>query len=320
MKLLTTLLITICLFISLSAISIFATESKADSADNYRISTVEFKSDKLLLEGTLFLPNNEATKHPAIVFVNGSGPINRDGRVINSTTTPVLFYKKWASFLSSNGFATLRYDKRYITHKNINPIEITQANQIDDIISAVKYLQNRNDINQNKIVVLGHSEGGSIAPVAAQKMPEIAGVIAMAASAIPIDQLFIEQLKFQKSPYLEPTKRAFQMLKDNKFPKGGQIWGGGESYWREWIDYTKNVETIFSTLNKPIFLSQGLTDKNYPPEILKTNIKKWEGVANKSKKIIFKNYQNTTHSFLLNDTTQINETAFVDIINWMNSL
>ena len=298
---------------------VFASDS-IPSSSKYRVEQIHLKSDKLKLEGTLFLPQNK-NNVPGVVMVCGSGPIDRDGKVTTIQTNNQLpFYKWWADYLSSHHIATFRYDKRYITHKSLNPLEITQGDQINDIVSSVKYLQSRNAIDKNRIFILGHSEGGSIAPVAASQLPNIAGVIILASPSIPIDDLFIEQLKAQDSPYVEATKKAFVLLKEKKFPKGGQIWGGGEIYWREWIEDTDNVNKILSELNKPTLVLQGLADENYPQKTLQQNVLNWENLASNSKMISFKKYPNTTHRFLTKNTDSIAESVFEDIIHWVNDL
>lgn len=298
---------------------VFTSDAKAELL-KYNTEQIHFKSDKLELEGTLFLPKSK-TKVPGIVMVCGSGPINRDGKITTiKSKDQIPFYRLWADYLSSHDIATLRFDKRYITHKSLNSLELTQTDQIRDIISAVKYLKTRNEIDQNKIFILGHSEGGSIVPVAANQLIEIAGIIIMASPSVPIDNLFIEQLKMQHSPYVDITKDAFVLLKENKFPKGGQIWGAGEFYWKEWIEYTKNINKIVLKSNKPTLVLQGLEDENYPPKILQENNANWEKLALSSKIITFKKYPNTSHSFLIGNTDSINKSAFEYIVHWIDNL
>lgn len=298
---------------------VFASDTKPELS-KYSTEQIHFETNGLKLEGDLFLPKTKI-KIPGIVMVCGSGPINRDGEVTTIQTNEQFpFYKVWADYLSSHHIATFRFDKRYITHKSLNPLEITQDDQIKDIISAVKYLQTRNEIDQSKIFILGHSEGGTIAPVAASQLPNIAGVIIMASPSIPIDYLFVEQLKANHSPYVEATKNAFVLLKENKFPKDGQIWGGGETYWREWIEYTENVNTIVERLNRPTLVLQGLTDENYPQKIFQQNIENWKKLASNSKVVVFMKYPNTTHRFLTGNTDSITQSAFDQIIQWVSNL
>lgn len=304
----------------ISNISLVLASDSILGSSKYSVEQISFNSNELKLEGTLFLPRNK-NKVAGIVIVCGSGPIDRDGKVTTvQTNNQLLFYKLWADYLSSHNIATFRFDKRYITHKPLNPLEITQGDQINDIVSAAKYLQSRDEIDINKIYILGHSEGGSIVPVAARQLPNIAGVIIMASPSIPINQLFITQLKAQRSPYVEATEKAFTLLKEKKFPEGGQIWGVGEVYWREWIEYTENANKIVLELNKPTLILQGLADENYPQKTLSQNVSNWENLALKSKKISFIKYPNTTHRFLIKNTVSISESVFVDIIHWIDSM
>ncbi len=311
------LVVTLGYFFILYGYPVLASDSKP-GLSKYAIEQIYFDSDALQLEGTLFLPQHKS-KVPGIVIVSGSGPVNRDGE---STTirkdNQVPFYKLWAVYLSSHQIATFRFDKRYLTHKSLNPLEISQNDQINDIVSAVKYLQSRKEIDKNRIFIIGHSEGGSIAPVAAGKLANIAGVIIMGSPSIPIDKLFIEQLKAHNSPYVDAVENAFMLLKAKKFPKGGQIFGGGEIYWQEWIEYTENVQQVLSKLDRPVFVLQGLEDENYPQKTLSQNVSNWERIKTKSKRISFKTYSNVTHKFLTKDTDSISDSVFVDIIHWVD--
>lgn len=299
--------------------SVFASDARP-GLSNYATEQMSFDSDGLRLEGTLFLPQSKS-KVPGIVFVGGSGPVDRDGRL---ATVPqdnqAPFYKLWADYLSSHRIATLRFDKRYLTHKSLDPLEITQSSQIRDIVSAVKYLQVREEIDKSRIFILGHSEGGSIAPVAASQLANIGGVIIMGSPSIPIDKLFVEQLKAQGSPYVDAAENAFMLLRTSQFPRGGQIFGGGETYWKEWIELTENVQHVLWKLDRPVFVLQGLEDENYPRKTLSRNVSSWERIKTESKRVSFKTYSDVTHRFIKKDTDSLVESVFIDIIHWVDTL
>ncbi len=308
-------LIILTIFISCSSKSPTKVEKPA-----YIVEDVTFESNGLTLEGTVYLPKH-TSKVPGVVFVNGSGPVDRDGTVKNNPSAMPPIYKNWANLLSTNGIASLRYDKRFLTHPQLNPLELTQEDQIEDIVAALLYLKSHSEIDTTKIFIIGHSEGGNIAPVAADRISSIAGVIIIASCSFAIDTLFIEQLKANENisqDLITQTEQAFLLLRNIQFPVGGQIWGGGESYWREWIYYSENAGNEILKLEKPVFIQQGLEDENFPSFTLQKNISIWENLDNQSSKISFKTYENVTHLILKKNTQEMASNVLNDILDWIN--
>ena len=82
--------------------------------------------------------------------------------------------------LADNGFIVLRYDKRGVGQSGGRTETATLADYADDVIAAVQWLAKRNDVDQRKIVVCGHSEGGAVALIAAAREKKIDGVVAIA--------------------------------------------------------------------------------------------------------------------------------------------
>lgn len=300
--------------------TVFCSSKSPTQEEGYTSEEVNFQNDGLTIEGTLYLPN-AGSKVAGVVIVNGSGPVDRDGKVQNSTNYLPPIYKNWADFLSLNKIACLRYDKRFLTHPELNPLELSQEDQINDIVAALKYLKSRVEIDTTRIFIIGHSEGGNIAPVAAHRSGFVAGVIIIAAPAFAIDTLFIEQLKANgniSQSLITQTQQAFQLLRNNQFPSGGQIWGGGESYWREWIEYSENAEGIVISLDKPVLFQQGLKDENYPAFTLQKNVALWDKIGNQSSKISFKTYEGVTHLMINENTQEMALNVLNDILIWIN--
>ena len=294
------------------------THTEVDES-GYKSEEVNFASGELELQGTLYLPN-KITKVPGVVFVNGSGSADRDGIIRNYPNLIPPIYENWANIISLNQIATFRYDKRFLTYPNIDPIEFSQKDQIDDIVAAILYLKSRAEVDTSKIFIIGHSEGGNIAPVAAERVSNISGIVIIASPAFAIDTLLIEQLKANGSiseELITQTEDAFLLLRNNQFPSGGHIWGAGESYWSEWIEYTENAGSIALNLMTPILIQQGLEDENYPSTTLQKNISLWEDVEKQSDIISYKKYENVTHLILDKDTQEMSENVINDIIDWV---
>lgn len=147
----------------------------------------ENETDKVTLTGTLTLPLKEGS-FPAVVLITGSGPQNRDEELMDHKPFLIL-----SDYLTRNGIAVLRYDDRGVGQSNGDFKTATSADFALDATSAIKYLQTRKEINQKKIGLIGHSEGGMIAPMVASKSKDIAFIVLLAGPGIPGDQLFLLQ-------------------------------------------------------------------------------------------------------------------------------
>lgn len=156
----------------------------------YNEEEVTFTNGDIVLNGTLTLPPYPG-KHPAVVLVTGSGPQNRDEELLGFKPFKII-----ADYLTKNGIAVLRYDDRGFgksTGKSV--LQSTTEELAGDAIQAVKYLQTRNDINPKQIGLLGHSEGGIIAPISAVKENEIAFIILMAGTGVTGKEIIKEQTR-----------------------------------------------------------------------------------------------------------------------------
>jgi pimeloyl-ACP methyl ester carboxylesterase len=134
------------------------------------------KKANIILAGTLTLPQ-AAGPFPAVVLITGSGSQNRDEEIFNHRPFLVL-----ADYLTRQGIAVLRLDDRGI-NKSGGKDKVatsTTVDFVDDINAAVEYLRTRQDIVADKIGLIGHSEGGCIAPMIAAQDKKIAFIAMMA--------------------------------------------------------------------------------------------------------------------------------------------
>jgi hypothetical protein len=113
------------------------------------------------LAGTLSLPRGEGP-FPAVVLISGTGQNTRDEDVWGHKVFSVL-----ADALTREGLAVLRYDKRGVGGSSGNYDAATTADFTSDAEAAVTWLKTQSQIDANRIGVLGHSEGGIIAPTVA---------------------------------------------------------------------------------------------------------------------------------------------------------
>lgn len=151
--------------------------------------TFENKNAGINLAGTLTLPNKEGV-FPVVILISGSGPQNRDEELLGHKPFLVL-----SDFLTKNGIAVLRYDDRGIAMSKGDFKTATSADFATDVESVIAYLKTRKEINKNKIGLIGHSEGGLIAPMVASKSKDVAFIILLAGTGIQGDSLLLLQKK-----------------------------------------------------------------------------------------------------------------------------
>ena len=158
----------------------------------YRSEEVQFVSrdGATTLHGTLTCPEGEG-RHPAVVLVTGSGTQNRDEELMEHKPFLVL-----ADRLTRAGYAVLRYDDRGY---NASPEELArlQGSTTDhltlDALGAHDFLRRQPMIQPSKVGIGGHSEGGTIAFLAAAAEPQVAFVISLAGMTERGDRLLVEQ-------------------------------------------------------------------------------------------------------------------------------
>ena len=129
------------------------------------------------LAGTLTLPRSEKPS-PAVLLIAGSGAIDRDETVFEHKPFLVL-----ADHLTKQGFAVLRVDKRGIGQSTGNYDLATTEDFAADALAGVEYLKTRKEVDAERIGLIGHSEGGLIAPMVAVKSNDVAFIVLMAGPA-----------------------------------------------------------------------------------------------------------------------------------------
>jgi pimeloyl-ACP methyl ester carboxylesterase len=143
------------------------------------------------LAGTISQPAQAPVgKLPAVVLVGGSGPMDRDGVAFG---IPVL--GEMADALADAGYMVVRYDKRGIGQSGGRAESATLNDYAEDVSAAVKMLADRKDVDRKRIAVIGHSEGGSVALIAAAKDKRIAAVGLVATPGVTGAEIVLAQQK-----------------------------------------------------------------------------------------------------------------------------
>jgi uncharacterized protein len=144
------------------------------------------------LRGTLTLPAGSGP-FAALVLVSGSGQNDQD-----ETFGPNKPFRDIALGLAARGIASVRYDKRTRDYpRSINPITTATQEYVPDALAAIHLLQHLPAVNPRRIFVLGHSQGGTYAPLIAKRVPSVAGLILLAAGAEPIGAALLRQVRYE---------------------------------------------------------------------------------------------------------------------------
>ena len=171
---------------------------------NYRAEEVTFtnKKEGNTLAGTLTIPEGDGP-FPALVLVSGSGQQNRDEELMNHRPFWVI-----ADYLSRRGVAVLRYDDRGMGGSTGEVLNATSMDFSYDAEAAFDFLRNRKEINASQVGILGHSEGGIINFMVAERRPEVAFLVSLAGPAVN----GIEVLKEQQAAILRAQGMTEEMV------------------------------------------------------------------------------------------------------------
>jgi pimeloyl-ACP methyl ester carboxylesterase len=139
------------------------------------------------LAGTLTLPQGDGP-HPAVLLVTGSGPQDRDESLVGHKPFLVL-----ADHLTRAGIAVLRLDDRGTARSTGSFAAATSEDFARDAGAAVRWLRARPEVADGRVGIVGHSEGGMIAPMVAAQTSDVAFVVLLAGPGIPSADLLVMQ-------------------------------------------------------------------------------------------------------------------------------
>lgn len=158
---------------------------------------------EITLAGTFTRPKGDK-EYPVAILISGSGPQDRDETISKHKPFLVL-----ADHLTKKGIAVLRYDDRGFGKSTGNHSQATTYDFALDVISAIDYLKTRDDVDVNKIGLIGHSEGGIIAPLVANKTKNVAYIVSLAGTGISGTELSVIQSKTMR-PFPVPDEATYE--------------------------------------------------------------------------------------------------------------
>ena len=225
----------------------------------YLSEEVEYINPKsgLKLAGTLTVPDN-AAKFPAVILITGSGAQDRDETIFEHKPFLVI-----ADYLTRNGIAVLRVDDRGVGGSEKNSKEATSEDFAVDVLAGIEFLKTRKEIDTGKIGLIGHSEGGLIAPMVANSSTDVAFIVLLAGTGINGEQIIYKQVELlnraagltdeQVNEKLKLQKAIFEILLNNKdtvnrLERLQQVYSNG-TYQTMSDDQKKAIDIVLKALN-----------------------------------------------------------------------
>jgi uncharacterized protein len=224
------------------------------------------------LAGTISKPfDPPARLLSAVVLVGGSGPTDRDETVFG-----LPLFGQLAGALADAGFLVLRYDKRGVGQSGGRADSATLADYADDLRAAVNFVDARKDVDRRQVAVLGHSEGGSVALLAAAKDQRIRALVLAATAGVTGAELNLQQVMhaLDRSQQTEAEKQATVALqrKIQQAALTGSGWDDVPLLLRQQADtawfqsfLAFDPAKVMPGLRQPILIVQGTLDTQVEP-------------------------------------------------------
>lgn len=155
----------------------------------YRSEEVTFtnREDAVTLAGTFTRPSGEGP-FPAVALISGSGPQDRDGTIVGHRPFLVL-----SDRLTRRGIAVLRYDDRGVAESGGDFASATTEDFVRDAAAAARWLASRRAVDPDAVGLIGHSEGGLVAPMASRRSDRVAFLVLLAGPALPGEEILYLQ-------------------------------------------------------------------------------------------------------------------------------
>ena len=290
------------------------------------------------LDGILTIPDVDNGTVPAVVFVHGSGPSDKDEKVYNLTP-----FKDLAHGLAQFNIASIRYDKRTFVYarKMLKQNITVKEETIDDALLATNLLKNNKYIDSNRIFIVGHSMGAMLAPRIDSEGANCAGIIMLAGSPYRLEDIVIRQIKqaanskgilmkfianLEDKIYTKKFNNLYELTdeqaKKKKFAGNMSLYYFKEMGRKTSVDYLKEID-------KPVLIMQGGKDF----QVLTDDFNEFKKQLVNKNNIQYKYYENLNHLFMngiYNDILKaskeykvkqsINEDVIRDIAEFINNV
>jgi pimeloyl-ACP methyl ester carboxylesterase len=224
------------------------------------------------LAGTISKPEGTSARQlPAVILVAGSGSQDRD-----ETAFGVPIFGQLAGRLADAGFLVLRYDKRGVGQSGGRIESATLADYMDDLRSAVRFVSDRKDVNRRQVAVVGYSDGGAIALLAASRENRIIAVGLISSIGVTGAELNMAQVTHAMTRSKRPDAEREATIAMQKRIQAAVLTGKGWEevppalrrqadipWFRSYLAF--DPARVMSDVRQPILIVHGLLDTQVQP-------------------------------------------------------
>jgi esterase/lipase len=318
-------------FIIITAISIICL-SNSIFGQNFAVTETSFKSDSLTLFADIYTPS-ETNKKIGIALIQGSGNSDRTN----------LWSKSFAEILAKNGYYVLLPDKRGCgksegSWKNSSFLDLS-----NDAIASVHHLKNL--MKLDVVGVMGLSQGGFIAPIAASKDTTIKFVIDVVGAAVTLEEQIIHEVtntarkeglrpneikevldlhvlmkQYAFDQNWTPLENRFTKLDSSSWSEFAKTFPNSKDIWVwNWIKLNINFDPMdyWEKVNQAVFIAYGSKDQNDNMPVYESVYRLLKGFKFIEKENYQINIYETGHAMYENDKAEIRKEFIDDLLNWL---
>lgn len=244
------------------------------------------------LAATLTKPNG-VIKMAVVITISGSGPQERDSRI--SIVPGYAIFREIADTLGRRGIAVLRFDDRAVGESGGRETVATVTSEgfADDVRSIIAWLRARPDVDGNRIALVGHSEGGMIAPMVASSDAHLKAIALLAGPAYTGRRVSM----FQNRQLVDGIAVLTPMQRDSIMASiPARLDSAGKAM--PWLGYFLSHDPVVTakTVKQPVLILQGLTDSQVSPEQADTLSAAFRAGGNRS--VTVRTFAATNHLFV----------------------
>lgn len=272
---------------------------------------VQFRSGEVQLSGSITAPKKSA-KMPVVVVLHGPGAVDRDGNTLDLTLD---IYRTLAYELSGAGYAVLRYDKRGSGRSEGNLALATLNDLVEDAKEAVRFARSYAGADPDRVILIGHDEGGVIAPILAANDARVKALVLLAAPAEPLDTVLLEQFveaartqKMSQADVDRMTKERREYF--DKIRGATDDWldlGGQGKAFIGWLreHFNHRPQATLKKVRCPIFVLHGDRDR----QVLPAHAPKLEAAVKGSAPCEMARFKGLDHMFMESEEGEISRYA-----------
>lgn len=237
------------------------------------------------------------TKMPVVITISGSGPQERDSRI--SIVPGYAIFREIADTLGRRGIAVLRFDDRAVGESGGRETVATVTSEgfADDVRSIIAWLRARPDIDGNRIALVGHSEGGMIAPMIASTDAQLKAIALFAGPAYTGRRVSM----FQNRQLVDGIAVLTPMQRDSIMASiPARLDSAGKAM--PWLGFFLVHDPVVTakTVKQPVLILQGLTDTQVSPEQADTLSAAFRAGGNRS--VTVRTFAATNHLFVVDSS------------------